>query len=69
MRETPVFDARPEPHTADGEVSLRRREIVIRLDELVDALTRHAEEFGDFRHADQVDRHVDRVKNLLSKCN
>jgi hypothetical protein len=50
VRVSPLFDPRPEPHAANGEIGLWRREVVVRLNELVDALTRDAEKFGNLRH-------------------
>jgi hypothetical protein len=52
MSAIPVFDGRAKPDTADREISLRWREVFVRLNELVHALPRDAKNFRDLRHTD-----------------
>jgi len=53
----PSGDEIPPPYAADGQFGFGSGKVRVRLNDLVNALTRYTEHLGDLRHADEVLRH------------
>ena len=63
MRSGPGLNRLSGPDPSDRQVCFRHRKIVVRGDDLMHSLLRHAEHLGDLRNAHEVACHAVTVTN------